>query len=549
MRSSLAEVVRTLEAKRQGDGFMARCPAHEDRNPSLSVTESNGKLLFNCHAGCRYEEIRAALETKGIDLREDGPVERQETVWRICTSDGRSVAQHVRIDAPGGKRVFWRGPNEEPVRLADMGYRLRDLPLYGTELLEGCPQETVIITEGEKAADYARRLGLLALGTSTGAGACPSPEAMAPLKGRKVVLWPDNDDDGRRHMGLVKAALKDIAASVAVLTWKDAPPKGDAADFVQAGLKLADFEALLSERRKTAGLRYLHEAAQEALAELDRFAAGDTSRYVSTGIGDLDRKLGGGLRRGTVTLIGAPTGAGKTTILGGFALAAADRGAALIISPEMSLAELAEREIVRRAEASKWSRERWADSAERARATQAHQSAADELWTQRPKVLVFDRSAVTMDEVLEATEEAKALHPELSMVVIDYAQEVADTDPRTPRYLTVGAVAQRSVTLARRHDVAVVIASQVNTVKDAGSNGLAFRESAILEHKASNVLLFLVEWSTDPVSGGRSVKKAAFKATKCRAGGLFDLEVEYQPALYRVSNAVPVAEAWHGGLR
>ena len=39
--------------KKSGDGFVARCPAHDDRNPSLSIAEGDdGKTLLNCHAGC-----------------------------------------------------------------------------------------------------------------------------------------------------------------------------------------------------------------------------------------------------------------------------------------------------------------------------------------------------------------------------------------------------------------------------------------------------------------------------------------------------------------
>ena len=46
--------------------WSARCPAHEDRNPSLSVTELAGdKVLVNCHAGC---SIFAVVETVGLSM-------------------------------------------------------------------------------------------------------------------------------------------------------------------------------------------------------------------------------------------------------------------------------------------------------------------------------------------------------------------------------------------------------------------------------------------------------------------------------------------------
>ncbi len=46
---------------RNGDTTaMARCPAHEDRNPSLSVTRGDDKVLLHCHAGCSVESILTA---------------------------------------------------------------------------------------------------------------------------------------------------------------------------------------------------------------------------------------------------------------------------------------------------------------------------------------------------------------------------------------------------------------------------------------------------------------------------------------------------------
>ena len=47
-------------------GKLLHCVAHNDANPSLSVTESNGKALFKCHAGCTQEALIAALKERGM---------------------------------------------------------------------------------------------------------------------------------------------------------------------------------------------------------------------------------------------------------------------------------------------------------------------------------------------------------------------------------------------------------------------------------------------------------------------------------------------------
>lgn len=52
-----------------GPGFMARCPSHDDTNPSLSITEgSDGRVLLHCHAGCTPEQVVTALGLTMKDL-------------------------------------------------------------------------------------------------------------------------------------------------------------------------------------------------------------------------------------------------------------------------------------------------------------------------------------------------------------------------------------------------------------------------------------------------------------------------------------------------
>ena len=46
---------------RSGDGWTARCPAHDDQHQSLSVHHRDGKWLIKCHAGCDWREIISAL--------------------------------------------------------------------------------------------------------------------------------------------------------------------------------------------------------------------------------------------------------------------------------------------------------------------------------------------------------------------------------------------------------------------------------------------------------------------------------------------------------
>lgn len=59
-------IAKTLGGRKAGGGWTARCPAHDDRNPSLSIRDVNGKVLVRCHAGCEQTNVIAALRKRGL---------------------------------------------------------------------------------------------------------------------------------------------------------------------------------------------------------------------------------------------------------------------------------------------------------------------------------------------------------------------------------------------------------------------------------------------------------------------------------------------------
>jgi putative DNA primase/helicase len=81
-------LARALEARRSGPSWMAKCPAHEDRNPSLSIREVDGKVLLHCHAGCTQRDVIDALKARGL--------------WRPeLTENPRIVATYDYTDEQG----------------------------------------------------------------------------------------------------------------------------------------------------------------------------------------------------------------------------------------------------------------------------------------------------------------------------------------------------------------------------------------------------------------------------------------------------------------
>jgi hypothetical protein len=222
--------------KKTGSGWKAKCPAHEDREPSLGIDEGgDGRVLLFCRAGCETTQVVEAL---GVEWRDLMPETNGAYRWAIRERNGNVVAFHNRRP---GKKIGWETPSGE----AKAPRPIEDMPLYGVAFLEHAPPGApVYVVEGEKAADALLSRGLLAVATY-GTAHKPKPEHLEPLNGYEVRLWPDADEDGKgaRHMQDIAERLADVkVARVRWVHWKDAPDKGDAADF---GGSVADIVGLL----------------------------------------------------------------------------------------------------------------------------------------------------------------------------------------------------------------------------------------------------------------------------------------------------------------
>jgi hypothetical protein len=66
---AFSEIVNALGGTIRNGKAMCRCPAHDDRSPSLSIKESNGRVIMHCFAGCSYDAILDALKGMVSDVR------------------------------------------------------------------------------------------------------------------------------------------------------------------------------------------------------------------------------------------------------------------------------------------------------------------------------------------------------------------------------------------------------------------------------------------------------------------------------------------------
>ena len=118
------------------------------------------------------------------------------TEYRSWDAVGREAGPlHVRVDSDTGKQLWWE-QGSHPRRL---------LYVPGMDI---DPTQPVVLTEGEKAADAVREAGFQAIGTVCGAGTIPEDGVLYWLADLKIVLWPDRDAVGRKHMGRIGRALE-----------------------------------------------------------------------------------------------------------------------------------------------------------------------------------------------------------------------------------------------------------------------------------------------------------------------------------------------------
>lgn len=227
--------------------WIACCPAHEDRHPSLSITENeDGRVLMKCHAGCTFEQICEALHRDKADFfpprantlqrtRAARRLKCKVTEYPYIDETDALVGNKERTDyidsagKPYRPKIFrWKEHN---------GRGAREMPLYGLPRLRAAKLGSVVVlTEGEKAADALLDVGVLAVSIATGAGAIPYDAVLRALLGYDVALWADHDAVGVRCMQQIAARLTALGnPPPRWVVWPEAPEKGDAADWVACG--------------------------------------------------------------------------------------------------------------------------------------------------------------------------------------------------------------------------------------------------------------------------------------------------------------------------
>lgn len=308
--------------RKSGGGYIARCPAHEDKRQSLSVsTGKDGRILLKCHAGCNVEAIAGALGLSMKDLfsEDTPPLSRKKEL--VAIYEYPNGAQKLRYS---DKSFSWRRPDGK----GGWVYSRKGVPhsLY----IQGSLEEAVAFAvEGEKDVDSLHKLGLTAVSGEDGAGPGKwRKEYAEQLKGRFVCIIPDHDHIGKSYAQEVAAALSGEAENVRVLdlskVWPEIPEHGDVSDMI-AALGPEETEKRLGQlMRDTKEWRPAPPAPDPFLScfrTLDSFTEEEAKWLVP-----------GWIPEGQITLLAADGGVGKTSLWCEI-LAAVSSGRACLLDP------------------------------------------------------------------------------------------------------------------------------------------------------------------------------------------------------------------------
>lgn len=256
--------------RRSGEGWMACCPAHDDSTPSLKIDDGDsGKLLLRCHGGCDQRAVLDALEARGIRLNgQAAPMAaaRQRTTpkqppkpaaiipvpegadaefqppagaqhrFDFRDLDGRLhfiVTREDRPKQPGASSSKDHEKRPLPWIYTAQGWRnlappRGRIPLGLPDLAKSPTDRRVFIVQGELKRDVfqkwlnAARFKEAVL-TGMGGDASVLLTDWSALAARKVAIWPDNDDSGRKAAQQLAAHLHALGCrSIRVLD----PPAG-----------------------------------------------------------------------------------------------------------------------------------------------------------------------------------------------------------------------------------------------------------------------------------------------------------------------------------
>lgn len=254
------EVLSHFQVKKYGNGkAQALCPAHPDKEASLTITQGNdGKTLLKCHAGCSSESVVLAAGLKMADLFSENRLSEErrrmyiesrekrkiEAVYNYVSTNGEYAYTKIRLE---GKKMLFGMLNDERFEYGLKGRSKKEFnAIFGSiprikEAIER--NEPIFIPEGEKDVNTLIKKGYAAF--SCGGANDWNKNVSELCNGAEVIILADNDDPGKKLAATIEKDLKGISKSVKIIVPMPDTPKADITDYFEAGHTVEEFENLI----------------------------------------------------------------------------------------------------------------------------------------------------------------------------------------------------------------------------------------------------------------------------------------------------------------
>lgn len=516
-----------------------QAPGHSPRDRSVRVTNTEGRVLIHSHSD-PTEQVLDALNLAKSDLFDD------PRGVGYTYDDGRVVGRTP------DKRFFQKG-NTGGSAL----YRASKLP---TAVAEGVP---ILVVEGEQDVHALEAVGAVATCNAMGAGKAKQFD-YTPLRGGTVTIVADKDDAGVAHAREVAAILLALDCQVSIVNAKVGK---DAADHIAAGFRLdewiprtdleaeaklddllarvaamresndaqttADFLAsklvtvhTTSSREDEHGLHKFDDLTDEWWQWLDDPEA---SNVIPTPWPALNEILAGGLHPGRSYIFAAPPGGGKSLTITNIAPHAAKLGhPGAIWSVEMGRMEVTSRIMAAGADAHYGQiTKKEIDEYNLTRLAEFSDGARDlPIW-------ISDESNVTIAKVDKGIGHLED-QGGCEWIGLDYMQLLKAADTRAPREQQVAQLSGDIKRLARKRNVAAVVACQLNRNADKENRAPRLsdlRESGAIGQDADVVIALHHETEADGMPTGM----VSMITLKNRTGPLTTIELPWRPHHARIN--------------
>lgn len=248
-------------------------PTGESKDKRLYYHFDGEKLLAHCKHGCSFEDIAKFFPKENGEQSNEWLFLREHVYF---ADDGSIFGKKIYYQVNGKKRPIWqRFENGEYIT----GLEGLKAGLYNVVELAKNPDDTVFIVEGEKDVDTLKKHGLLAISPPNGAGYWKAAYNQY-FKKRNVVVIPDNDEQGRKHLEKVAKNLVKSAKSVRLLDLTDLVPElkkgGDVSDIFEELPNAKDLLLQLvteteSEQVKNLEICFITNDAGKPLKTFDNF--------------------------------------------------------------------------------------------------------------------------------------------------------------------------------------------------------------------------------------------------------------------------------------